>query len=103
MPDYDLSPDSVEDLEAIFVYTIDRWGVEQAYRYKNKLTQHFSEFGKGKAISRAFIKSFPELQVSRCEHHYVFHFARKGKVPLIIAILHERMDLVSRVRRRLEG
>ena len=103
MSDYELSPDSGEDLETIFDYTIDRWGVEQAHRYKNQLAQHFSEIGTGSAVTRAFLKDFPELQVSRCSHHYVFHFVRKGQLPLIIAVLHERMDLVSRVKRRLDG
>ena len=53
-----------QDLEAIFDYTIDRWGIEQAYRYKNKLTLHFSNIGNGKANSRAFSENFPELHVS---------------------------------------
>ena len=103
MANYELAPDTVEDLEAIFNYTIDRWGIEQAHRYKNKLAFHFSNIGHEKANSKAFLKNIPELQVSRCEHHYVFHFIRKNQPPLIIAILHERMDMVSRIKRRLDG
>ena len=56
MADYDLAPETAQDLEAIFEYTIDRWGIEQAYRYKNKLALHFGKIGQGKANSRAFLK-----------------------------------------------
>lgn len=103
MAEYELAPDSADDLEAIFDYTIDRWGIEQAHRYKNKLSSHFSEIGRGKVNSRAFLRDFPELQVSYCGHHYVFHFIREGQIPLIIAVLHERMGRVSRIKRRLDG
>ena len=103
MANYNLAPDTAEDLEAIFDYTIDRWGIEQAHRYKNKLAVHFSNIGRGKVNSKAFLKNVSELQVSRCEHHYVFHFIRQDQPPLIVAILHERMDMVNRIRRRLDG
>ena len=42
-----------------------------------------------------------KLRVIRCEHHYVFYCLRKGQCPLIIAVLHENMDLLSRLRARL--
>lgn len=75
MPDlYQLAPDVLLDLEAIFDYTIDRWGIEQAHRYKSKIVQH----------------------------HYVFHLVRENQAPLIIAILHERMNMIDRIRNRLD-
>ncbi len=99
---YVLAPDAVQDLEAIFDYTIDRWGVEQAHRYKNKLSDHFRELGKGTTRSRIFLESMPNLQVSRCERHFVFYLEKEDEPPLILAVLHERMNMVSRIRRRLE-
>jgi len=103
MADYELAPEVEGDLEGIFDYTIDRWGVEQAYRYKGKLAAHFSRLGQGKTMTRTFLKRSPELQVSRCEHHYVFHLNRRSLPPLIVAVLHERMDLVNRIKSRLGG
>ena len=78
MADYLITPDVAEDLKGIFDYTIDHWGVEQAHRYKGKLTFHFRKIAQGKAKTRSFLKKFPELRVSRCEHHYIFHLIQKN-------------------------
>ena len=103
MPDpCQLAPDVVQDLEAVFDYTIDRWGIEQAHRYKSKIVQHLNSIAQGKARLKTFLETRPELQVSRCEHHYVFHLVRENQAPLIIAILHERMNMIDRIRNRLD-
>src|SRR5436853_497261 len=44
----------------------------------------------------------PELLVSRCKHHYVFQLVRNKKCPLMLAVLHENMDLIGRIHERLE-
>jgi hypothetical protein len=36
-----------------------------------------------------------------CEHHYVFFTKPPGAPVLILAVLHERMDLVARLKQRL--
>ncbi len=38
---------------------------------------------------------------SRCEHHYVFFMTRDDACPLILAVLHENMDLIARISERL--
>jgi toxin ParE1/3/4 len=49
-----------------------------------------------------FLKHRPDLRVSRIEHHYVFHFVREKQCPLILAVLNENMDLMNRLRNRLD-
>ncbi|OYR23310.1 toxin ParE [Brucella thiophenivorans] len=44
---------------------------------------------------------YPNLRMKKCEHHYVFCLARKNEPSLIIAIFHERMDLMIRLADRL--
>lgn len=44
---------------------------------------------------------FPELRMMRCEHHYVFCLPRWSAPALVVAILHERMDLMVRLTERL--
>lgn len=38
----------------------------------------------------------------RCEHHYVFALRREGEALLVVALLHERMDLATRLAARLD-
>jgi toxin ParE1/3/4 len=101
MPNYELAAAAEHDIESIAHYTISKWGVKQALSYGALLDCHFEAIGNGKAKSRVFMQHRPELRVSRVEHHYVFHQERKKQRPLIIAVLHEKMDLMVRLRDRL--
>ena len=101
MPLYELAKAAEDDLESIALYTISEWGAKQAVRYGAILEAHFEAIGKGHARTRVFLKHRPELRVSRVEHHYVFHLCRENQSPLIVAVLHERMDLMTRLRSRL--
>ena len=101
MPKYELTEGAAQDLQAIAHYTIQTWGMDQADRYGAQIENHLEAIASDKARARTFLKHRPELLVSRCEHHCVFHLARKGQPPLILAVLHEKMDLMRRLRARL--
>jgi len=99
---YELTEAADEDLQAIASYTISKWGVEQGRRYEALLEAHFRAIGRQKARTRVFLRHRPELLVSRVEHHYVFHLVRENQCPLILAAFHENMDLMNRLRSRLD-
>jgi len=42
------------------------------------------------------------LRMVRCEHHYIFCLPRDDAPALVVAIFHERMDLMARLADRLE-
>jgi toxin ParE1/3/4 len=44
---------------------------------------------------------YPALRMAQCQHHYVFCLLRENTTALIVAILHERMDLIARLSNRL--
>jgi hypothetical protein len=46
---------------------------------------------------------YPALRMARCQHHYVFCLPQEDAPALIVAILHERMDLMKRLADRLNG
>jgi plasmid stabilization system protein ParE len=43
----------------------------------------------------------PGLRVKAVGSHYVFCVLRSGQPALVLAILHQRMDLLARLQRRL--
>lgn len=45
---------------------------------------------------------YPELRMAHCERHYLFCLPRSDAPALIVAILHERMDLIVRLAGRLQ-
>jgi toxin ParE1/3/4 len=102
MPGYKLTALAEEDLKAIIRYTIDKWGIEQAKRYEVLLSKRFQDIAEGTIVPRIFLKRRPEILFTHCEHHYIFYWQPKGRMePIILAVLHERMDLIKRLNTRL--
>jgi toxin ParE1/3/4 len=98
---YALTKAAEADIHAIANYTVTTWGIEQARRYEVILESHLQAIGRQKSRTRVFLKHRPELLVSRIQHHYVFHLVREKQCPLILAVLHENMDLLNRLSARL--
>lgn len=101
MSGYRLTPAAEEDFISIWRYTVERWGEAQADRYYDLLEQCCEKIGKGKAVERQPISKLPLLRVVRCEHHHIFYLKRE--VPEIIAVFHEKMDVMTRLTGRLGG
>ena len=80
MADYELTMAAENDLQGVAAYTLEKWGEEQGQRYARLLQKHFVAIGQGDVRTRTALKRRPEVLVSRCEHHYVFHLVRK-KMP----------------------
>jgi len=99
---YELTEAADADIQAIARYTVTTWWIEQARRYEAILESHFQAIGRDNAQTRIFLKHRRKLRVSRIEYHYVFHLIREKQCPLILAILHENMDLMNRLRHRLD-
>lgn len=100
MPEFLLSRGAEADLSKIAIYTLETWGVEQARKYQDAITQHFHKLASDAIRTKAAFPHRDDIRVSRCEHHYVFSVKRRGVIG-ILAVLHERMDLLTRLRARL--
>ena len=101
MQSYELTQDADKDIESIVRYTIEEWGEAQAKQYLDKLEKCFQKIARHDVISRTFSKRFPQVLVTRYEHHFIFYLHPKKKKPRIFAVLHKRMDLVARMEGRL--
>ena len=102
MPDYELTPDAEVDLHEIALYTLKTWGLAQMGRYESTLESNLKGIGVGETPTRPVFEHRSDIRVSRCEHHYVFVQIREDEVPLIVAVLHEKMGLLVRLRDRLD-
>ena len=102
MPEYRLTPGAENDLLEIAVYTIKTWGLEQADVYEAALVNCFRAIGSAEARSSTPFPDRPELRVTRCRRHYVFSLHVESAYVLIVAILHGKMDLIARLRERLD-
>lgn len=101
MPSYELTPEADSDLEGIARYTIREWGEHEAKVYLDTLTKRFQKIAAKKIVARPFSEKFPQAFVTRCEHHYIFYIHPENGRPLILAVLHERIDFLARLQERL--
>jgi plasmid stabilization system protein ParE len=99
--DYVLQSSAANDLRSILRYTRETWGVAQARAYSKKLRTGLQRLAQGQGAYKILSDIHPSLRVTRCEHHYIFCLWREGAPAIIIAILHERMDLIARISDRL--
>jgi plasmid stabilization system protein ParE len=102
MRPYVLTSSAEDDLKDIARYTLKQWGKKQSLQYATLLETRFLEIADRTSFSRPFSESYPQIRVTRCEHHYIFYLHPEGKRPCIIAVLHERMDRVARLKNRLD-
>ena len=100
---YDITPAARQDIRGIWIYTAKQWGERQADRYTGRLEMCFQGLAEGRTRSRSFSERVPQVRVTRCQHHYIFYVQPEGRKPLVIALLHERMNMLARLGERLSG
>ena len=88
-----------EDLIAIWVYSYDTWGEAQADCYQADLHACCERVAFGHGYTKC-VPGMADIKFYHCRHHYLF-FVPEDPV-VVIAVLHERMDLIRRLRERLE-
>ncbi len=99
---YLLTNAAASDLREIVRYTKKQWGHDQVLSYVDRLQRGIEQLvANGGGVGKELSVIFPGLRMLHCEHHYIFCLPRDKAPALIVAILHERMDLIARVANRL--
>ncbi|MBB5575711.1 MULTISPECIES: type II toxin-antitoxin system RelE/ParE family toxin [Rhizobium] len=101
MTAYILTAEAESDLRSVIRYTRAQWSAAHVRRYVSALERGIANLAVGKAPFKDMSALYPALRMARCEHHYVFCLLREEAPALIVAILHERMDLMKRLAARL--
>ncbi|MBI2284640.1 MAG: type II toxin-antitoxin system RelE/ParE family toxin [Bacteroidetes bacterium] len=97
MASFLLTNKAVQDLSAIWVYTVDTWSEKQADKYYFLLLDTCQELADGKLTG----KNYPEINAGilgfRASRHILF-YRKLSEVKIeIIRILHAQMDLKNRI------
>lgn len=96
MAEFRLTPAAEDDLEMIWTYTVQQWGVEQADRYINALTTIFSELAQSPKTAPACDHIRSGYRRRSVERHMIYFRITTYGIA-IIRILHERMDAVRHI------
>ncbi|SCM71173.1 Toxin ParE [uncultured Pleomorphomonas sp.] len=98
---YVLTDDAEADLRGIVRYTRKEWGAAQVRTYVAKLKAGIACVAAGQGVFKELDALYPALRMACCEHHYIFCLPRENAPALIVAIFHERMNLMVRLADRL--
>jgi len=85
------SPGAAEDIDLIWDYTADRWGIGQAERYVLDLRDTCNALSRGDLSGRDGSAIRPGYRKQNCGSHVIFY--RESAIEIVIVrILHQRMD-----------
>lgn len=96
MNSYKLLPEAELDLEDIWLYTVQEWGVEQAMIYVDELNASFENLNEHAKFSRLRTEFTPPVYICRCNHHLIVYLEYDDYIA-VIRILHEKMDIDGRL------
>ena len=91
MNSYRLSRLAATDLQEIAEYTIERFGIEQARRYRDGLKTCFVQLADNSALGRGAEMLIRGLRRFEHQSHVVFYMSEPENL-LIVRVLHSSMD-----------
>lgn len=101
---YTLSRSASADLRRISRYTAEQWGEPQQQTYIRQLQDAATALAQGQGPFKDWSTILPGLRMVAVGSHCIFGVHRSdGRPMLILAILHQRMDLMARIQHRLTG
>ena len=96
MGKFHLSNKAVEDLDAIWLYTLETWSESQADSYYHDLVAACQLIADHPTyLDREYSEILQGLYCRRCRKHLIFYILVDDGVE-IVRILHERMDIESK-------
>jgi toxin ParE1/3/4 len=98
---YVVSKGAAADLRDIAKYTFTTWGEQQRRAYIAELEKSAEALAKGEEIFKDMSFVLPSLRMTGCGKHYIFCMPQEGKPSVILAVLHQSMDLMERLKDRL--
>lgn len=98
---YQLAEAAEADMRAIIRHTRAEWGIEQARAYAHGLELAMQALADHPRRHRGLAGVHPDLRIARFRKHLLFALPRPDAPTLILAIMHERMDMLARLAHRL--
>ena len=97
MSQYVISEKAVEDINNIWIYTAENWSVAQADRYYNLIFDEIEFIVNNFDMARDFGKIRKSYKCSKVKSHLIFFKKNKINEIEVVRVLHERMDIESRL------
>jgi toxin ParE1/3/4 len=87
---------AVSDLEEIWLYTVEKWSIEQADRYYHLIFDEINYICKNINAGKSMQHVRKGYRASKVKSHLVFYRVLNDTIE-VTRILHERMDIENRL------
>ncbi len=87
-----ISKKAVSDLEEIWLYTVEKWSIQQADRYYNLIFDEINYICKNSSSGKSKDHIRKGYQASKVKSHLIFYKVSNNTIE-VIRILYERMDI----------
>ena len=94
---FKLTKKAVQDLKQIWNYTFDKWSEKHADKYYKEIIVHCSKVSNNPTVGRHYVILQSGLRGSNVNKHIVFYRQLAKDEIEVVRILHERMDLRTRL------
>jgi toxin ParE1/3/4 len=98
MAKYFLTNKAVDDLTEIWNYTFEEWSEQQADNYYQMLIDNCKEIAQNPKLGKNYDGIMTTLFGLKATRHIIFYRKLSTNEIEITRILHERMDLKSRIK-----
>lgn len=92
-----LRREAIDDLNDIWVYTIDEWSEKQADKYYAAIEFACTQIGKNPELGKEYDGISKNLLGLRTGKHIIFYQVISKDRIEVVRILHEKMDLKNRL------
>ena len=97
MPAYIISKEAIKDINDIWMYTAEKWSVEQADRYYNLILDEIEYVVENFQMARDFSRVKKNYRYSKVKSYLIFFKKIRTDLIEIVRVLHEKMDLENRL------
>jgi toxin ParE1/3/4 len=98
-----LSPAAIKDIDAIWDYTADTWNERQAHAYVSKIRDACHSLADGRSHGRSIDSVRSGYRKLPVGSHFLVYRRIDGNVIDVVRVLHNRMDLPSRLSEQPES
>ena len=95
---YRISQQAIEDLDKIWIYTLNKWSKEQADRYYDVIMAEIDFIADNYLIGKSAEQTRKNYRVTKVKSHLIFYRKVENEIVEIVRILHQRMDIKKRLK-----
>ncbi len=90
---YRISEQAINDLNDIWIYTLNKWSKEQADRYYDLIIDEIEFISDNFLTGKSVEQTRKNYRMTRIKSHLIFYRKVENNIVDVVRILHQRMNI----------